>query len=130
MYDTDKECKRMVAKLRELCEQKKMKPHTLAKEAGISTSTISYLLNGRTTPRMYTILALCNVLDITINDLFDGDNEEIVEGQMETGEQYIDSEEQKLLRSYRNLGDRKRKILCVFIDMLQQYDENEEKHEI
>lgn len=48
MYDPDEECKAMIATIKRLCEQKNMTPHALAKEAGISTSTISYLVNGKT----------------------------------------------------------------------------------
>ena len=59
MYDPDEECKAMIATIKRLCEQKNMTPHALAKEAGISTSTISYLVNGKTKPQVYTILMLC-----------------------------------------------------------------------
>lgn len=48
-----------------------MTPHALANKAGISTSTISYLVNGKTKPQIYTILMLCNVLEVRISDLFD-----------------------------------------------------------
>lgn len=67
MYNPDEECKTMVAALKKLCEQKGMSPHALAKEAGISTSTISYLMKGKTKPQVYTILELCNVLGISIS---------------------------------------------------------------
>lgn len=62
MYDPDEKCKSMIATIKELCEQKNMTPHALAKEAGISTSTISYLINRKANPQIYTILILCNVL--------------------------------------------------------------------
>ena len=62
MHDPDEECRAMIAAIKRLCEQKNMTPHALAKEAGISTSTISYLINGKTKPQVYTILLLCNVL--------------------------------------------------------------------
>lgn len=44
MYDSDKECKSMIATIKKLCEQKNMTPHALAKEAGISTSRIINVL--------------------------------------------------------------------------------------
>ena len=47
MYDPDEKCKEMISTLKRLCKQKGIKPHVLAKEAGISTSTISYLVNGK-----------------------------------------------------------------------------------
>lgn len=54
MYDPDEECKAMIAEIKRLCEQMNLTPHALAKEAGISTSTISYLMNGKTKPQVYT----------------------------------------------------------------------------
>ena len=71
MYDPDKECKEMIETVKRLCEQKNITPHALAKQAGISTSTISYLVNGKTKPQVYTVLLLCNVLGVRISDLFD-----------------------------------------------------------
>lgn len=71
MYNPDKECKEMITAIQRLCEQKNMTLHALAKEAGISTSTISYLVNGKTKPQVYTILMFCNALGVRISDLFD-----------------------------------------------------------
>lgn len=60
MYDPHdhEECRTMIATIKKLCEQKKMTPHALAKEVGISTSTISYLVNGKTKPQIYCKLRL------------------------------------------------------------------------
>lgn len=121
MYDPDEECKAMIAAIKRLCEQKNMTLHALAKEAGISTSTISYLMSGKTKPQVYTILVLCNVLGVRISDLFD-DN--VVSTEIsESGVQYITCEEEKLLNCYRGLSDRKKELLRIYVDMLQQYEE-------
>ena len=85
MYNPDEECKAMVAALKRLCEQKGMSPHALAREAGISTSTISYLMKGKTRPQVYTVLELCNVLGVSINELFDRPDTDV---STETGIQY------------------------------------------
>lgn len=42
MYNPDEECKAMVAALKKLCEQRGVSLHTVARKAGISTSTMSY----------------------------------------------------------------------------------------
>lgn len=98
MYDPDEECKAMIATIKRLCEQKNITPHALAKEAGISTSTISYLVNGKTKPQVYTILVLCNVLGIQIRDLFDNS---VVSAEIsESGVPYITCEEEKLLECW------------------------------
>lgn len=121
MYDPDKECKAMIAAIKRLCEQKNMTPHALAKEAGISTSTISYLVNGKTKPQVCTILLLCNVLGVRISDLFDSN---VVSTEIfESGVQYITCEEEKLLNCYRELSDRKKELLRIYVDMLRWYDD-------
>lgn len=71
MYNPDKECKAMIAALKKICEQKNMTPYAVAKEAGISSSTVSYIMSGRTKPQIYTILMMCNVLGVTISQLFE-----------------------------------------------------------
>ena len=119
MYNPDEECKAMVAALKKLCEQKGMSPHALAKEAGISTSTISYLMKGKTRPQVYTLLELCNVLGVSINELFDRPDADM---SAETGIQYITCDEKKLLDCYRGLSDKKKELLRIYVDMLRQYE--------
>ena len=119
MYNPDEECKAMVAALKKLCEQKGMSPHALAKEAGISTSTISYLMKGKTRPQVYTLLELCNVLGVRINELFDRPDTDV---SAETGIQYITCDEEKLLDCYRGLSDKKKELLRIYVDMLRQYE--------
>lgn len=121
MYDPDEECKAMIAAIKRFCEQKNMTPYALAKEAGISTSTISYLVNGKTKPQICTVLMLCNVLGVRISDLFD--NNVVSTEISESGVQYITCEEEKLLNCYRGLSDRKKELLRIYVDMLQQYEE-------
>lgn len=121
MYDPDEECKALIAAIKRLCEQKNTTPHALAKEAAISTSTISYLVNGKTTPQVCTILLLCNVLGVRISDLFDSN---VVSTEIsELGVRYIPCEEEKLLNCYRGFSDKKKELLRIYVDMLQRYDD-------
>ena len=120
MYDPDEECKAMIVAIKRLCEQKNMTPHALAKEAGVSTSTISYLVNGKTKPQVYTIMLLCNVLGVRISDLFDNVATTEISG---LGVRYITWEEEKLLDYYRGLSDKKKELLRIYVDMLQQYED-------
>ena len=120
MYDPDKECKEMIETVKRLCEQKNITPHALAKQAGISTSTISYLVNGKTKPQVYTVLLLCNVLGVRISFFFDTiATTEISESRV----QYITYDEEKLLECYRELSAKKRELLRIYVDMLRQYED-------
>ena len=76
IYYLDEKCKEMVVVIRSPCEQKNMMPHAPEKEATISASTISNLVNGKTKLQVYAILVLCNVLRVRISNLF-GDNDVI-----------------------------------------------------
>ena len=69
MYKPDEECRQLIMAIKTICTEKGIKPHKLAQKAGISTSTMSYLMNGKTNPQLYTLLAICNVLDVSISDL-------------------------------------------------------------
>lgn len=117
MYNPDEECRAMVAMLKRICEQRGMSPRTVAIRAGISTSTMSYIVKGKTNPQVYTVLQLCNALGVQIGDLFergDGVSEAV---------EYVTSEEKELVDCYRCLSDRKKELLRIYVDMLRQYDE-------
>lgn len=128
MYNPDEECKAMIATIKRLCGQKSMTPHALAKKAGISTSTISYLVSGKTKPQVYTVLVLCNVLGVTMGELFDNKEvmpiENVVHTETSGSElRCMTCEEEKLLDCYRGLSDKKRELLKIFVDMLRQYND-------
>lgn len=119
MYNPNEECKEMVAVLKKLCEQRGMSPHALAKKAGISESTMSYIMRGETKPQVYTVLGLCNALGVRIGDLFD-ERDDISES---VG--YVTFDEKELVNCYRCLSDQKRELLRIYIDMLQQYEDKQ-----
>ena len=73
-----------------------------------------------TKPQVYTILLLCNVLGVRISDLFDNVATTEISG---LGVRYITWEEEKLLDYYRGLSDKKKELLRIYVDMLQQYED-------
>ena len=110
MYNPDKACDEMIEALNRICHEKKISWNTLAKEAGLSSSTISYLMRGKSRPQVYTMLMLCNVLGVRFSELFE---ESDVVNECEN--------EEKLLEVYRGLTDEKREMLRTYIDMLSKY---------
>ena len=117
MYNPDEECRAMVAMLKRICEQRGMSLRAVAIRAGISTSTMSYIVKGKTNPQVYTVLQLCNALGVQIGDLFergDGVSEAV---------EYVTCEEKELVDCYRCLSERKKELLRIYVDMLRQYDE-------
>ncbi len=110
MYEPNEECREMIEKISSVCKQRHITPHALAKRAGISTSTISYLLSGKTKPQVYTILQICQVLDISICDLFDQDQK--------VQEKRLSIEEEKLVCNFRELSEKKKILLKYYMEML------------
>lgn len=126
MYNPDEECKKIIDKIRIICRQKGITAYALAKKANISTSTVSYILNGKTKPQIYTLFQLCNALEASIHELLEhSDTENTVSGQSysrnklsETG---LTADEEKLVECYRYLPEKKKEWLKMCMDMLRQY---------
>ena len=134
MYNPDKECEAMIEALKKLCQQKNMTPYAVAKEAGSSSSTVSYIMNGRTKPQMYTVLLMCNVLGVTISQLFEesagtsgtepesacGDGAEKQGTEPESACEKITGEEEELLKICRSFSEKKKELLRIYMNTLQQ----------
>lgn len=113
MYNSKEKCKEIAQKFRLLCDARGTTPYKVAKKAGLSSSTISCFLAGRTMPRMDTMLMLCEQLGTSITDFFD----EREVAQLQT------HEEENLVEAYRNLSAQKKELLHIYLKMLMQYEE-------
>lgn len=107
MYNPDADYQVMLAKLRTICQNKNITQYALAKATGMSTSSLSCLMRGEMKPYIYTVLTICDALNVTIADLLErqGDDEDL----------------EDLIEAYRCLSPEKKKMLKVYMDMLLQY---------
>lgn len=112
MYNPDEEYKEMLNKLISICKQKNVSQYALAKATGMSTSSMSYIMAGRTKPYIYTVLMICSVLNISIGELFEKSDMFVEDGEINN-----------LVNSYRRMSFEKRRLLQLYADMLLQYDE-------
>lgn len=110
MYNPDKEYQDMLTKLKAICRQKNITQYALAKATGMSTSSVSCLMRGETKPYIYTILTICNALNVTMGELLHNQNSEYSEA------------EKALIGAYRCLSPEKRRMLEIYVDMLLQYN--------
>lgn len=110
MYNPDEECEKLVRKIRHLIEVKGLSIYSTAEKAGISSSTLNELLHERSRPQMYTLLKVCNALDISLEDIFGFNKIKLT------------IEEENLLLSYRYLPSWKQERLDEYIKMLIQYE--------
>lgn len=74
-------------------------------------------MNGKTNPQLYTLLAICNVLDVSISDLLSTEKQD--------GGEESWKEEKKLLSSYRKLSPGKKRLLAAYTEMLLNYQDGD-----
>ena len=61
-------------RIKDLAKSKKMSLHKLSLRAGLSYSTLNSFLNGKSqSPKVVTILHICEGLDIELKDFFNDD---------------------------------------------------------
>ena len=114
MYDTKEKCRELAAKFKQLCTERGTTPYKIARHSGLSSSTVSCFLTGKTVPRIDTMMILCNQLGISITDIFD--EREMVEVHAQ--------EEELILHTYRNLPEDKKKAVLKYLKMLDRYTED------
>ena len=86
--------------IKEICKQRGWSYYKLAKESGISHSSLNYTMKHQHVPTINTLIKICNGLDITLSQFFDDiDNNK--------------SEEQDKLISLWNLLNEKEKELAL-----------------
>lgn len=68
----------------ELCDNKKITIHALARSAGVPPSTVKSILNGASkNPGIVTIKLLCDSLKISLYDFFDEEAFKDLEQEMD-----------------------------------------------
>lgn len=65
-------------------------------------------MTGKTKPYVYTLILICNALEIPLSTIFEESES-------------INTEEREIVESYRIMGTEKRKMLKLYIEMLLQY---------
>lgn len=110
MYNPDEDYRLMLERLKSICKQKNKTQYAIAKRTGISTSSMSNLMKGDSRPYLYTMLLICDALDISIRELFESND---------TGGT---AEEEQIITAYRIMSPEKRRALKIYADMLQQYN--------
>ena len=110
MYNPDEDYQVMLAKLKTICQNKNITQYALAKATGMSTSSISCLMRGETKPYIYTVLTICDALNVTIADLLER------QGYDENCEE--DEDVREMIEAYQCLSPEKKRMLKVYMDML------------
>lgn len=121
MYNSEKVCEKMVCRIEKICQERGITYNMLAQQAGISNSTLSYLLRGKSRPNLHTVLQVCNALDVSIHDLIDETTIDSIFSEMVITESPSVETEQNILQRYQFLSARKQALLELYLDMLEKY---------
>ena len=128
MYNSEKVCEKMVCRIEKICRERGITYNTLAQQAGISNSTLSYLLRGRSRPNLHTVLQVCNALDVSLDDLIDETEIDGIFSGIIAVECASEEKEQNILQRYQSLSARKQVLLELYLDMLEQYPDKWNYH--
>lgn len=130
MYDIEKECENLIQNIRSLCRMKSLSNNSLAHRAGISPSAISDLLSGKTKPQFYTLLQLCNALEVTVDEMLGlnymnikNSKPGVSNGKEQESKRFsgLNTEERKIMFLYNHLSPAKKELLRTYMDMLVEY---------
>lgn len=69
----------VLAKLRDLLDERGWSEYKLAKKAGLNESTIANIYRRNTVPTISTLEAICSAFGITMSEFFASEESEIVE---------------------------------------------------
>ena len=112
--NADQMMERMRNNFKRICAEKHTTASAIAAKAGISTSTVSYILNGKTHPQIYTVLQLCDELDIDIRELFAETDAGVTEVSRLT------EDEKKLLNAYRRMSENQKSQMNVCVELVER----------
>lgn len=65
----------IIARIKDLCEARNWTIYRLAKQSGITYSTLCTMLHKETAPSVPTLVKLCRGFDISLSEFFDIDDQ-------------------------------------------------------
>ena len=94
----------IIDRIKALCEARSWTSYRLAKESGITYSTLCTMLHKANFPSIPTLIKICDAFGISLSDFFDEGNEHIflTKGQKEHLNQWnqLSEENQKIAEKY------------------------------
>ncbi len=127
MYYPEEECNKLVERIRRICKEKGVSNYALAKKSHVSSSTIHAILSGKSRPQVYTLLQMCNALEVTVEEVFAGGDEEcavLVTQAAEFPEEEapvyeVSRCEWEMLEHYRKLPEEKKEWVRTCVEALE-----------
>ena len=96
----------IIGRIKELCDVRGWSLYRLAKESGITYSTLCTMLHKANAPSVPTLVRLCGGFGITLSEFFDH------------GAVPLTAQERKLLGAWRELSEDNRSAILKYLDFL------------
>lgn len=104
----------VIDRIQSLCAARKWTTYRLAKESGITYSTLCTMLHKATSPSVTTLIKLCRGFGITLSEFFD------VDGGWAT----LSTDQKALLDQWSHLSQENQQAALNFIRYLLSVQEN------
>ena len=93
-------------RIEELCREKGMSHYRLALKSGVHQSSLSTLMNRRSTPNVFTLDRLCKGFDITLAQFFAPEAKRV---DLTEAEEYIST-------MWDNMSETEKKIVTAYME--------------
>ncbi len=100
--------KEIIERIKALCKARSWTSYRLAKESGITYSTLFTMLNKANSPSIPTLIKICDGFGITLAQFFDGNDDRVL---------LSDADKAHLLR-WNKLSEENKKATEKFMDYL------------
>jgi len=107
----------IIEKIQELLKEKGWTAYRLAKESGLSESSIRNILIRRICPKITNLEQICNAFGITLEQFFKQPEER----------ELLTIEEKELLYKYGELTSYHKEMLHIFLNALYDMNQKEKK---
>lgn len=95
-------------RIEELCKMKGLSHYRLALKSGVHQSSLSTLMNRKSTPNVYTLDKICKGLDMTLAQFFSVDDEFA----------NLTDAQKKFLITWNSLPEEERKLTMAYMEGL------------
>lgn len=104
----------IIERIKSLCEARSWTFYRLAKESGITYSTLCTMLHKANTPSFSTLAKICNGFGITLSEFFNPNDKRAL----------LTEEHKKHLEQWEELTPENREAVAKFIDYLLYQQQN------
>lgn len=107
----------IIEKLRKLKDENNWSNYRIAKNCGLSETTINNLFKRNNSPSLATIEAVCGAFGLSLSQFFLNDNESLVA---------LTQQQKEFFDLWESLPQKKKDLVIRYVDILHESDTNDE----